>query len=115
MRRRLSRQVRAQDPRAFRQRLPDNSPRRLQFGCHAENAYRVLVLAAPGVLITVPPLSGMGRFPTFLLPRGWCRSRSKIAGDEAGILERALTVLRSEPEREGYRELLAMMAAGPMT
>lgn len=29
--------------------------------------------------------------------------------DEAGLLERALEVLRSEPEREDYRELLAMM------
>ncbi len=34
--------------------------------------------------------------------------------DEAGILERALEVLRSEPEREDYRELRAMMAAGPV-
>jgi hypothetical protein len=34
--------------------------------------------------------------------------------DEAGILGRALEVLRSEPEREDYRKLLAMMAAGPV-
>jgi len=34
--------------------------------------------------------------------------------DEATLLAMALEVLRSEPEREGYRELLAMLAAGPV-
>lgn len=34
--------------------------------------------------------------------------------DEAGILERAKEVLRSEPERKDYRELLAMMVTAPV-
>jgi hypothetical protein len=69
---------------------------------------RIVVYDLTGRDATAPrrELESLGSLP---LPP---RDRDPIDG--AGVLKRALEILRSEPERDDYRELRAMMAAGPL-